>query len=44
MSVKIFETNGEDIGEKNVKLKLEQNIKSLMYNHLVCICKEERDF
>ena len=34
MSVKTFENNGKSISENTVKLKLEQNIKSLLYNHL----------
>ena len=44
MSVKIFENNGKNITESIVKPKLEQNIKSLLYNHLVCICAEETGF
>ena len=43
MLVKTFENNGKNI--KNiVKLNLEQNIKSLLYNHLVYICAEETNF
>ena len=43
MSLKTFENDGKN--SKNiVKLNLEQNIKSLQYNHLVYICVEERDF
>ena len=43
MLVKIFENNGKN--SKNiVKLNWEQNIKSLLYNHLVYICAEETDF
>ena len=42
--VKTFENNGKSISENIVKLKLEQNIKSLLYNHLVYICAEEKDF
>ena len=38
MSVKTFENNGKTFSENIVKLKLEQNIKSLLYNHLVYIC------
>ena len=34
----------KNISENIVKLKLEQNIKSLLYNHLVYICAEEKDF
>ena len=33
--VKTFGNNGKNISENIVKLKLEQNIKSLLYNHLV---------
>ena len=35
MSVKAFGNNGKNIIENIVKLKLEQNIKSLLYSHLV---------
>ena len=44
MLVKTFENNQKSIGENIVKLKLEQNVKSLLYNHLVYICAEETDF
>ena len=44
MSVKIFENNGKKISENIVKLKLEENIKSLLHNHLVYICAEEANF
>ena len=44
MSVKTFENNGKNISENIVKLKLGQNIKSLLYNYLVYICAEEIDF
>ena len=44
MSVKIFENNGKKISENIVKLKLEENIKSLLHNHLVYICAEETNF
>ena len=44
MLVKAFGNNGKNISENIVKLKLEQNIESLLYNHLVCICAEETDF
>ena len=44
MSVKTFENNGNNISKNIVKLKLEQNIKSLLYNHLVYICAEETEF
>ena len=43
MVVKTYENNGKN--SKNiVKLSLDQNIKSLLYNHLVYICAEETDF
>ena len=35
MSVKISENNGKNITENILKLKLEQDIKSLLHNHLV---------
>ena len=44
MSMKTFQNNGKNISENIVKLKLEQNIESLLYNHLVYTCAEERDF
>ena len=44
MLVKIFENNGKKISKNIVKLNLEQNIKSLPYNHLVYISAEESDF
>ena len=44
MPVKIFDNNGKNISENIVKLKLERNIESLLYNHLVYICAEETDF
>ena len=44
MSVKTFENNGKNISINIVKLNLEQNIKSLLYNHLVYICVEDTDF
>ena len=34
--MKNFENNGKKVSENIVKLKLEQNIKSLMHNDLVC--------
>ena len=43
MLVKTFENNGKNISKNIVKLNSEQNIKSLLYNHLVYICAEERD-
>ena len=44
MSVKTFGNNGKNINEYIVQLNLEQNIKSLLYNHLVYICPEETNF
>ena len=44
MLVKTFENNEKNISENIGQLKLEQNIKSLLYNHLVYICAEETDF
>ena len=44
MSVKTFENNGKNICKNIAKLKLEQNIKSRLCNHLVYICAEETDF
>ena len=44
MSGKTFENNGKNIREKIVKLKLERNIKSLLYSHLAYIFAEETDF
>ena len=41
MSVKSFENNGTNICENIVKLKLEQNVKFLLYNQLVYIGVEE---
>ena len=35
MPVKTFGNNGKNIREKIAKLNVEQNIKSLLYNHLV---------
>ena len=43
MLVKTFENNGKN-SENIVKLNLEQNIKSLLYNRLVYICAEATDF
>ena len=40
----MFENNGKNISENIVKLKLEQNIKSLLYFQLGYICAEETDF
>ena len=44
MLLKTFENNGNNISKNIVKLNLEQNIKSLLYNHLVYICAEKTDF
>ena len=44
MSVGTFENNEKNITKNIVRLKLEQNIKSLLCNHLVYICAEETDF
>ena len=44
MSVKTLGNNGKNISENIVKLKLGQNIKSLLYNNLVYVCAEETDF
>ena len=44
MSAKSFENNGKNISKNIFKLKLEQNMKSLLYNHLIYICAEETDF
>ena len=38
MSEKNFEKNGKNVSENIVKLNLEQNIKSVLYNQLVYIC------
>ena len=44
MLVKTFGNNGKNISKNILKLKLEQNIKSLLYDYLVYICAEETDF
>ena len=44
LHLKTFGNNGKNISENIVKLKLEQNIESLLYNHLVYICAEKTDF
>ena len=44
MFLKTFENNGKNISKNIANLNLEQNIKSLLYNHLVYICAEETDF
>ena len=43
MSVKAFDNNRKNISVNVVKLKLEQNINFLLYNHLVYIYAEETD-
>ena len=43
MSVKTFQNNRDKISENIVKLKLEQNVKFLLYNDLVYIYVEETD-
>ena len=43
ISVKAFENNGKNISWNIGKPKFEQNIESLLYNHLVYICAEEAD-
>ena len=44
MSEKTYQNNGKNISENIAKLKLEQNIKSLLYNHLVYIRAERTKF
>ena len=44
MLEKTSNNNGKKASKSIAKLKLEQSIKSLLYNHLVYICAEERDF
>ena len=44
MLVKTFGNNGKNFSKNIVKLNLEQNIKSLLYNKLVYICAEETSF
>ena len=44
MSVETFPNTGKNISENIVKQNLEQNMKYLLYNHLVYICAEETDF
>ena len=44
MPVKNFEDNWKKISENIVKLKLKQNVKPLLYNHLAYICAEKTDF
>ena len=43
MSVKAFDNNRKNISVNVLKLKLEQNINFLLYNHLVYIYAEETD-
>ena len=43
MSVKAFDNNRTNISVNVVKLKLEQNINFLLYDHLVYIYAEEID-
>ena len=43
ISLETFENNGKNIGENIVKLKLEESIKFLLYNHLVYVYAEETD-
>ena len=44
MSVKTCGSNRKNISENIVKLKLEQNIKSLLYNNLVYYVERNRIF
>ena len=44
MLVKTLKIMERNICKNIVKLNLEQNIKSLLYNHLVYICEEKTDF
>ena len=44
MLVKIFENNDKNITENIVKLKMEWNIKSLLYFYLTCLSAWETDF
>ena len=44
MLVKTFVNKGKNISKNIVKLNLDQNIKSLLNNHLVYICAKETDF
>ena len=44
MLVKTFKNNVKNISKNIAKLNFEQNIKTLLYNHLVCICAEKTDF
>ena len=43
MLLKAFQNNGKNISENIVKLKLEQNSKSHLYNHSIYRCAEEAD-
>ena len=44
MLANTFENNGKNISKNVVKLNLEQNIESVLYNHLVYICTTKTDF
>ena len=44
MLAKTFENNGRNISNHFIKLNLEQNIKSVLYNHLVYKCTEVTHF
>ena len=41
--MKTFENNEKNVSKNIAELNLEQNIKSLLYNHLVYKCGEETD-
>ena len=42
--MKTFHSNWKNINEIIVKLKLERNNKSLLYNPVIYICVQETDF
>ena len=44
MFARTFENDGKTISESIVKMKLEKNIISLLYNYLVYTYGEETDF
>ena len=44
MSVEGFQNKGKIVSENTVKLKFKENIKYLLYDPLVYIYAEERDF
>ena len=44
MSVKGFQNKGKIVSENIVKLKFKENIKHLLYDSLVYIYAEKRDF